>query len=466
VTDMMQICKNNSISGCKLASCKMVWTPHSNLKKTFDMESGAVTYHDTKMCRYGRCEKDRARVRDLEKTKSADTDVDYYQEMKDNERKIIERKKRMRRTAQNDDDGMYDPMLEDMKSMKMKSGRQGDTESGLDAGLDMLDGISFAAAAVSGPHDGAENEEEQSSKIDRRPVWLREEEQRQSEPTADVRFLRERGYSSSEATAACCTVTSRSGALRKLYNATGNDTPQSSEASVEAPEEVVQARMEEKEVLLAMFGFADDDDEAAAVFSDADDENALDVILPITGYEPPERYGFPPPLMLEVYVDKNIAPLYPNEPPVLAAVGGGLPESLLRDLTQAIRAEARERAAEEPGEPQIFTLIAFAGEAAEGIVQKETEELEAERKEAAEAERAAKEAARKEAGGGRSDTTGGAAFANEAERRAYAREVASRAAGGAVSNDDDKEKKKKTAKPKFNAKTGVSDRSLIDDLFS
>ena len=34
VYDMMQLCKNNSISGCKLASCKMVYTPHSNLKKT------------------------------------------------------------------------------------------------------------------------------------------------------------------------------------------------------------------------------------------------------------------------------------------------------------------------------------------------------------------------------------------------------------------------------------------------
>ena len=54
VYDMMQICKNNSIAGCKLSSCKMVYTPHSNLKKTFDMESGAVTYHNTKLCRYQR----------------------------------------------------------------------------------------------------------------------------------------------------------------------------------------------------------------------------------------------------------------------------------------------------------------------------------------------------------------------------------------------------------------------------
>ena len=91
VYDMMQICKNNSIAGCKLSSCKMVYTPHSNLKKTFDMESGAVTYHNTKLCRYQRCDKDRQRVKELEKTKSKDIDVNYYEEMKANERRIIER---------------------------------------------------------------------------------------------------------------------------------------------------------------------------------------------------------------------------------------------------------------------------------------------------------------------------------------------------------------------------------------
>jgi hypothetical protein len=34
VYGMMQIVKQNSISGCKLASTKIVYTPHSNLKKT------------------------------------------------------------------------------------------------------------------------------------------------------------------------------------------------------------------------------------------------------------------------------------------------------------------------------------------------------------------------------------------------------------------------------------------------
>jgi hypothetical protein len=84
---------------------------------------------------------------------------------------------------------------------------------------------------------------------------------------------------------------SRISALRQLYNPmpTGGKEAASSDV-VDVPEEVVQARMEEKEVLLAMFGFVDDDDEAAAEFSNTEDENILDVVLPITAYEPPERY--------------------------------------------------------------------------------------------------------------------------------------------------------------------------------
>jgi len=458
VADMMQICKNNSIAGCKLASCKMVYTPHSNLKKTFDMESGAVTYHDTKMCRYARCEKDRTRVRELEKTKTPDMKVDYFQEMKDNERGIIERKKRMRK-AQNDE--LYDPIQDDLNTTKMKAGRQGDTESGLDAGLDALEGMSFAPVAVSGPSDGNEQNEAFAPES---PLWVREEESREGEPSGDVRFLRERGYSSSEATSACYDTTSCIAALSKLYNAAGNDPSESPLSSVDVPEEVVQARIEEKEVLMAMFGFAYDDEEAAATFSDMEDETIFDVVLPISGYEAPDRYESPPPLMLEVYVDSNIAPLYPNEPPVLAVVGGGFSEARLRELTKIIQAEALERAREEPGEPQFFNLIAFVGEAAEGIVQKEAAELKAARMKILEAEKAAAALlrdAQKEENPPNPNSSGGG-FTSEAERRAYAKDVAAKAGFVANADEDDG---KKVAKPKFNAKTGVSDRSLINDLF-
>lgn len=461
----------------------MVYTPHSNLKKTFEMESGAVTYHDPKLCRYARCEKDRVRVKELERTKSEDVDVDYFQEMKDNERRIIERKKLRRKRelmmqSNGDyhdnavDDMMYDPIMDDLKSAKIKGSRQGDAASGLDAGLEALEGISFgvkSSTAATNERNGINRDED--STTDKRPLWVQEEELRGREPSKYVRFLRERGYTSSEATVACGGLGNNSAscisALKQLYNPTGsNETVSSSpdEVIVEVPEEVVQARFEEKEVLVSMFGFADDDDEASARFSNVDDENALDVVLPITAYEPPDRYDSPPPLMLEVYVDNNIAPLYPNEPPVLAVVGGGLPEAHLKELTRRIQKEALERVKDEPGEPQIFNLLAFVGEAAETIIQEETVELEEERKQLLKAEKVAAAEARREAKA-HDQSVDAKLFTSEAERRAYAKEVAAKAATGQPISKDDNEKKK-TRAPKYYAGSGVNDRDLCKDLFS
>ena len=162
------------------------------------------------------------------------------------------------------------------------------------------------------------------------------------EPWGDVRFLRERGYSAESSIAAIQQHTSRILALRQLYNNNNNNNNDPSHPTIqqeEVPQEdIIQARLDEKEVLLAIFALEDDDDhdedqqlnETAAVFRDKDDENSLDVVLPITTYEPPDRYQMPRPLKLEVYVDNHIAPLYPNEPPVLAVVGGGLAESQLK----------------------------------------------------------------------------------------------------------------------------------------
>ena len=451
VYDMMQICKNNSIAGCKLSSCKMVYTPHSNLKKTFDMESGAVTYHNTKLCRYQRCDKDRQRVKELEKTKSKDIDVNYYEEMKANERRIIERKKRQRKGG----DGLYDPLQEDIKSTQQKATRQGDKESGLDSGLAALEGLSFAPVSKSaaqpeetdgGMDDAAEPDE---------PQWVQDEQSRALEPSDDVRFLRERGYPAKEAAVACNSNKSRVSALRKLYNPECVDA-----SSSDIPEEVTVARQEEKEVLLAMFG-----EDETATFGDIDNENSLDVVLPITAYEPPDRYEVPPPLMLEVYVDNDIAPRYPSEPPVLALVGGGFSEEHLRELTDRVKAEATEKAADEPGEPQIFNLLTFVGEAAEQIVEEETAELEAAKKKRLEEQREAAAKQREaEAEKRKKDpaSVGSAAFANDAERRAYAKDVV---AAGAYSKPGGGNDGAKKNAPRKKYDTGVSDQSLINDLF-
>jgi hypothetical protein len=141
VSDMMQIVKHNSISGCKLASTKIVYTPASNLKKTFQMDSGTVTYHDPKMCRYARCDKDKGRIKELEATKVERQNVNFFEEQQANERRIVERKKREKEERRNeaahataydmvrqsnDQMGLYDPMREDMHSAKMKATRVGD----------------------------------------------------------------------------------------------------------------------------------------------------------------------------------------------------------------------------------------------------------------------------------------------------------------------------------------------------
>ena len=450
VYDMMQICKNNSIAGCKLSSCKMVYTPHSNLKKTFEMESGAVTYHSTKLCRYQRCDKDRQRVKELEKTKSKDVDVNYYEEMKANERRIVERKKRQRKGG----DGLYDPLQEDIKATQQKATRQGDNESGLDSGLAALEGLSFAPVAKS-----AAQPEETDGGMDNaadpdEPQWVQDEQSRALEPSDDVRFLRERGYPAKEAAVACNTIKSRVLALRKLYNPEYVDA-----SSSDIPEEITMARQEEKEVLLAMFG-----EDEMATFGDIDNENCLDAALPITAYEPPDRYEEPPPLMLEVYVDNGIAPMYPNEPPALALVGGGFSEGHLRELTDRVKAEAAEKGADEPGEPQIFNLLTFVGEAADQIVEDETAELEAAKKKRLEEQRAAATKQREADAEKRQKDpalVGSAAFANDAERRAYAKDIV---AAGTYGKPDGNDGAKKNA-PRKKYHTGVSDQSLINDLF-
>jgi len=459
VYDMMQICKHNSISGSKLASCKMVWTPHSNLKKTFEMESGAVTYHDTKLCRYARCDKDRPRIKELEKTKTDDVQVDYYQEMKDNERRIIERKKRNKKAAQ--EDALYDPIQEDINMSAIKATRQGDQSSGLDVGLAALENLSFAPAAVTSSRatntDASDEQNDDSGPDD--PLWVQEMNSRQLETSDEIRFLRERGYTASEAKAAYGATKSRVGALRKLYlGEAAGDT-----ASVaDVPEEVVQTRLEEKEVLLAMYG---EDEEA--VFSDKDNEAALDVAIPITTYEAPERYDGPPPLMLEIFVDNNIAPLYPNEPPVLALVGGGLPEARLRELTNRLRKEAQERIQEEPGDPQIFNLMTFAGEEVENIIREETADIEAALRARMEAQKKAlalQRAAETEEQKKEAATAPGGAFATEAERRAYAMDVAAKGGTFAKVVEDDGNTPAPAKGKKF-YNTGVSDQDLINDLF-
>lgn len=442
---MMQICKNNSISGSKLASCKMVYTPHSNLKKSFEMDSGTVTYHDTKLCRYGRCDKDRPRIKQLEKSKSPDIIIDFYEEFQQHERKMIQRKKQERKTGSMGNDDIYDPVLDDLKAVKNKTKRQGDELSGLDAALDELD---FAKMKASFSDTGVnEEEDEGETKVATDPIWMQEDKRRRMEKDGRVIYLCERGYTLDQAKQAIDQNPSKLDALKALFclpDTTSSVDPTLSE------EERQMTKQEEKEVLQAIFG----EDDPNVQFQEGDDN--LDSVFPVTSYEPPERYELPPPLLMEVYATLTT---YPNEPPVLAVKGGGLCEELLNKLTRLLQAEAQTRATEEPGDPQIFNLLQFVGEKVEELVEEEGAELEKQEKERrAQEARAAREAATDKA---KQEGPKATVFKSDGERRAYAKSIV--AAGSALEADVLPKVAKKDDKKHYD--TGVSDKSLIEDLF-
>ena len=217
---------------------------------------------------------------------------------------------------------------------------------------------------------------------------------------------------------------------------------------------IYESRSEEKEVLEAIYGEDDhvqfgwrsssgeddgseeeDDDD----YPDLSKPFSFDSVLPVPGYEPPTRYEYPPPLLLEIYVDHGVSnyPFPPTnstsdsemvvEPPVLAVVGGGLPFALLRQLTQKLRETALEKSREvEAGEPQIFDLVQAVGELAEEVVAEETSQLEAEAK-ARRAQKAQEERQRAKEEAERLGIVESSAtkltFRSEAERRAYAQSI-------------------------------------------
>lgn len=67
--DCCQLVKANSIEGCKRSKVNIVYTPASNLKKTGNMVTGQVGYHNTKLIKEYRVEKKNEIVNRLNKTK-------------------------------------------------------------------------------------------------------------------------------------------------------------------------------------------------------------------------------------------------------------------------------------------------------------------------------------------------------------------------------------------------------------
>lgn len=70
VQDCSQLVKANSIEGSKKSSVKVVYTPWENLRKTGDMATGQIGFHNTGHCKYVRVEKKNEIVNRISKTKT------------------------------------------------------------------------------------------------------------------------------------------------------------------------------------------------------------------------------------------------------------------------------------------------------------------------------------------------------------------------------------------------------------
>lgn len=97
IEEMCQLCKANSIEGSKLNNVKIVYTPWSNLKKTNDMDVGAIGFHDERLRRYYTVDKkDNALLKHHEKGKADVTDVNFREEREQRDAEV----RRMERDAE------------------------------------------------------------------------------------------------------------------------------------------------------------------------------------------------------------------------------------------------------------------------------------------------------------------------------------------------------------------------------
>ncbi|WFC96902.1 hypothetical protein MBRA1_003566 [Malassezia brasiliensis] len=91
--DCAQLVKANSIEGNKKNNITVIYTPHSNVKKTGDMAVGAVTFfNDRKVKRWYVKERQNAIVNRLNKTRE-ERQVDYEAERQERERALGRKKK-------------------------------------------------------------------------------------------------------------------------------------------------------------------------------------------------------------------------------------------------------------------------------------------------------------------------------------------------------------------------------------
>lgn len=99
VEECASLVKHNSIKGCKLSECKIVYTPWENLKKTSDMVVGQIGYHNTKRVKYTTVKKNHDVVKKIEKTRSEDLQPNLFDERQDRDRQVLTADKQLAKEA-------------------------------------------------------------------------------------------------------------------------------------------------------------------------------------------------------------------------------------------------------------------------------------------------------------------------------------------------------------------------------
>jgi hypothetical protein len=469
--DMCQLVKNNSISGCKMNSADIVYCFHSNLKKELvGMDVGTVGFHDRKKCHYRKVVKDKAVIKRMEASKKlVEWDYDKIKaEWVEKERVRLKAISKANYESSRPGggggsgggDGMT--MFDAIKDANMtaeerilaRQAAKGENRSGLDVALDELDGITFAAlpanekSGVAGG-DGGDDDCASTSKVE----WKIDEEARRNEENATAKWLRERGYTSADISAVTTTTTTtKEDMLKALFFGCGV-------SAYDIPADAQDLRAEEKEVLGAIFG---DEPFSAPDFK---------FTLPVTGYEPLAAFEVDVeenPLVLELSGEDTS---YPYGPPVLAILGGGLPERALRAITRDVATwlveEYKERGGGDPT-PIVFEIVTMVQEKAEewcaewkkidAARKMEEQKNKEERERKAREERVAKMKNEKEA----DDAEKKKGEMTKDERRADAMNRLGGFVGGSGGGDgsDAADKTEKYDK------RAVSNKDLINDLFN
>lgn len=400
VEEMCQLVKANSIEGCKKSSVMVVYTPHSNLHKDEQqMKTGAVGFHNSKNRRLRRVDKDKEIVKRLEKTRR-EAHPDLHAEKVEFEKAVIEYKKKVNKEllatmSENDPrraeeeqkkqradflarggyhGGHSDVVDDDPLEMRNRhKPTAGDAFSGLSNALKEMSGVAiFKGERKQRAQDDDNDESLIEHLLESEFSWEAEAKVR-AQDNEDVRWLRERGVIKAVAEEA---ITNTGDRLKALASLIVRDTTEVGDHS-----DADEQRAEEREAL-------------TAIYEDVDMSIGGDSVgVPVVGFE---LEPGAPQLVLEVHIDE-IALSYPcGGLPLLAAVGGGLLESELRELTTFLFAHAVQNVGMGL---LVFELVTVAGEKATELVERRQRVIENRKKEfrQAAAERNAEKTAEKTA---------------------------------------------------------------------